>query len=217
MIGPNKPFNSIGEEEMIAAAGAVVTRPLSGYLAGQERGGFSVRALEDAWCETFGVKHAIACNSSTSALLAACEAVDISMDTNVITTPFTMSATAAAPAFLGADITFADVDPLTFSLAGPFCSDEIKATKAMVITNLFGHPASLHKARAMADMRGWKLIEDNAQSPFAMENGKYAGTIGHIGCWSLNIHKPIQCGEGGVCTTDDDELAARMRAFINHG
>jgi len=66
MIGPIKPFNSIGEEEMVAAAGAVVTRPLSGYLAGQERGGFSVRALEDAWCETFGVKHAIACSNGTT-------------------------------------------------------------------------------------------------------------------------------------------------------
>src|SRR6185369_16882314 len=106
--GNIKPFNSIGEEEMIAAAGAVVTRPLSGYLAGRARGGFSVRALEDAWCETFGVKHAIACNSATSALLAACEAADVDVYTEVITTPMSMSATTAAPAFFGAEIAYAD-------------------------------------------------------------------------------------------------------------
>lgn len=213
--GNIKPFNSIGEEEMIVAAGAVVSRPLSGYLAGQERGGYHVRALEDAWCETFGVKHAIACNSATSALLAACEAADVGLDTNVLTTPMTMSATSAAPMFMGAKLQYADVEDQTFALAGPF--DRNRDTQAMLVTNLFGHPAMLSKAREICDSFRWILIEDNAQSPFAMESGKYAGTIGHIGCWSLNIHKPIQCGEGGVCTTDDDELAARMRSFINHG
>lgn len=214
MIGPIKPFNSIGRDEFVLAE-AAMHGPLSGYLAGKKRGGHFVCELEDAWCETFGIKHAIACNSATSALLTACDAVDVSSDNDVITTPFTMSATAAAPAFLGANICFADIDPDTFGLAGPF--ERNSRTQAMIVTNLFGHPAALHKAREMCDRFNWYLIEDNAQSPFAMENGKYAGTIGHIGCWSLNIHKAMQCGEGGICTTNDDELAARMRAFINHG
>lgn len=212
--GPIKPFYSIGRLELAAANTTVLDCTLSGYLAGRERGGPHVRALEDAWCETFGVRHAIACNSATSALLAACDAADVGLGTKVLTTPMTMSATSAAPMFMGADLIYADVEDKTFSLAGPFYGDRIKA---VVLTNLFGHPANLSRMRQMCDSFGWVMIEDNAQSPFAMEHGKYAGTVGHIGCWSLNIHKPIQCGEGGICTTDDDELAARMRAFINHG
>ena len=215
VTGHIKPFNTIGKVEAMAAMTAVMNGPLSGYLAGKERGGRNVCALEDAWCEMFGVRHAVACNSATSALLAACDAVGVNSENDVITTPFTMSATAAAPAFLGADIRFVDVDPETFSLAGPFQRNY--RTQAMIVTNLFGHPAPLKRSREMADRFKWYLIEDNAQSPFAMEHGKYAGTIGHIGVWSLNIHKPIQCGEGGICTTDDDGLAAKMRAFINHG
>jgi perosamine synthetase len=215
MIGAIKPFSAIGDEEMTAAAGATIMGPLSGYLAGRERGGRYVCALEDAWCETFSAKHAIACNSATSALLAACAAVDVNADSRVITTPFTMSATAAAPAFLGAEIAFSDIEDSTFSLVGPF--EHLRGTRAMIVTNLFGHPAHLHHARKLCDRFDIALIEDNAQSPFAMEGNKYAGTIGHIGCWSLNVHKHIQCGEGGICTTDNDELAARMRAFINHG
>jgi perosamine synthetase len=218
MIGPIKPFNTIGSYENHNLQPLFFGQgewPLSGYLAGRQRGGYCVRALEDAWCETFGAKHAIACNSATSALLAACEAADVGIDTRVITTPFTMSATAAAPAFLGADIGFADIEDSTFSMVGPF--NKAPTTKALVITNLFGHPAILASCRKMCDRFGWLLIEDNAQSPFAMEGNKYAGTIGHIGCWSLNVHKHIQSGEGGICTTDDDALAARIRAFINHG
>ncbi len=213
--GPIKPYNSITNVEIRAAIAAMDSGPLSGYLAGKERGGPHVCALEDAWCEVFGTKHAVACNSATSALLAACDAVGVEAGVDVITTPFTMSATAAAPLFLGADIRFADIDADTFSLAGPF--ERNYATQAMVTTNLFGHPAFLSKGREMADRFGWKLIEDNAQSPFAMEGNKYAGTVGHIGCWSLNVHKHFHCGEGGICTTDDDDLAAKMRAFINHG
>lgn len=215
MIGPIKPFNSLDLNDLAGLGPLFFDDPLSGYLAGKERGGHYVCALEDAWCETFGVKHAIACNSATSALLAACEAADVGLDTKVLTTPMTMSATSAAPMFMGAELVYADVEDQTFGLGGPFQRE--RNIKASVVTNLFGHPARLVGARQLCDQFGWVLIEDNAQSPFAMQDGKYAGTIGHIGCWSLNIHKPIQCGEGGICTTDDDELAARMRAFINHG
>lgn len=213
MIGPIKPFNSIGEEEMIAAGGAVLMRPLSGYLAGEERGGFYVRALEDAWCETFGVRHAIAVNSATSALLAAAFAADMTFGTHFVCSPMTMSATAAAPMFTGAAPMFVDPDEETFNLS----SHDLPYGCPVVTTNLFGQPSDLGRLRKWCDLNKTYLIEDNAQSPFAMEHGKYAGTIGHIGCWSLNIHKSIQCGEGGVCTTDDDELAERMRNFVNHG
>jgi dTDP-4-amino-4,6-dideoxygalactose transaminase len=61
------------------------------------------------------------------------------------------------------------------------------------------------------------LIEDNAQAPFVKENGKYTGTIGDIGCWSMNVHKAINAGEGGMITTNDDAINNNIRQFINHG
>src|SRR5262249_54308333 len=89
--------------------------------------------------------------------------------------------------------------------------------KAIVAVNLFGHPAKLHELRALADKAGVALIEDNAQSPLARENGRYTGTIGHVGVFSLNYHKHIHAGEGGICTTEDDDLARRMQMIRNHG
>ncbi len=211
-IGTIKPFNGIAQEELVSALAAIDGGPLSGYLAGKSRGGRWVRALEDRWCETFHVKHAIACNSATSGLLAAAFAVGLGPGDKFVVPPMTMSATAAAPMFTGAIPTFCDVEDETFGLAG------IGVGKVVFVTNLFGHPVrDLSIIRECCDYSSHYLIEDNAQSPFAMENGKYAGTIGHIGVWSLNVHKPLQCGEGGIATTDDDELAEKLRNFINHG
>lgn len=212
MIGAIKPFTSIGIDELSAAMLAVKHGPLSGYLAGKARGGRHVCALEDAWCKTFGVKHAIAINSATSGLLAAAFAVGLKPGDHFACPAMTMSATAAAPMFTEATPYFCDVESETFGIKDVWPFDG-----PMFVTNLFGHAAWLDGLRLWCDMHHTVLIEDNSQSPFAMEKGKYAGTIGHIGVWSLNIHKPIQCGEGGICTTDDDDLAAAMRRFINHG
>jgi perosamine synthetase len=222
--GPIRPYNSIGKAEIDAAVAAMEDGPLSGYLAGKERGGKHVCALEDAWCETFGVKHAIAVNSNTSGLMAAAFAVDFEFMDTFACPATTMSATAAAPLLLrGNRIAFQDIEDETFGLhanaahMAAWGTDKTVA-KATFVTNLFGHPARhLSRFRDLHDRFGGYLIEDNAQSPFAMEHGRYAGTIGHIGVWSLNVHKHFQCGEGGICTTDDDDLAAKMRAFINHG
>jgi dTDP-4-amino-4,6-dideoxygalactose transaminase len=188
--------------------------PLSGFLGGMMRGGHYVQRFEELWSRMFHVKHSILVNSATSGLLAACEAAGVRPGTIVETTPFTMSATAAAARFLGADIWFGDIEEDTFCLDRLSWNRNIKAT---IVTNLFGHPARLRTMREEADQMGRILIEDNAQAPMAMEDGKYTGTIGHIGVFSLNIHKHIQCGEGGVICTQDDGLAKEMRGFINHG
>lgn len=170
--------------------------------------------LEEEWAAMFGSKHAIACNSATSGLLAACEAARIKLrkEKMLISVPaFTMSATAAAPALLKHAIYFEDCEDETF------CNDTmLLSADVTIVTNLFGHPAPLHLFKKHADERGQILIEDNAQAIMAMENGKFTGTIGHIGVFSLNVHKHIQAGEGGVCVTDDEKLATYMRMFINH-
>jgi dTDP-4-amino-4,6-dideoxygalactose transaminase len=218
MIGEIKPFNSFALADWEALADFVyrVGRqhiPLSGYLAGKERGGRFVCELEDAWAKTFKVKHAIACNSATSGLLAAAFAVGLKPGDHFAVPAMTMSATAAAPMFTGAEPYFVDVEDETFGLV---CGPMPDTTKAIFSTNLFGHPSPLGRNEWDKNC-GTYLIEDNSQSPFAWAHDRYAGTMGHIGVFSLNVHKPIQCGEGGMVVTDDDRLAARMRAFINHG
>jgi len=214
MIGPVKPFNSIGPEEKMEASIAMVGA-LSGYLAGKERGGYFVRSLEDAWCETFGVKHAIACNSNTSGLMAASFVVGLRRRDHFVCPAMTMSATAAAPMFTGATPLFADVSDIDFGLKCPPMPDTVKA---IFTTNLFGHASELGRNEwAVSKTDPVYLIEDNAQSPFAMAHGRHVGTLGTIGVYSLNVHKPLQAGEGGIIVTNDDAIAAELRAFINHG
>ena len=212
-------FNTIGRAERLDAQDVLHHGPLSGFLGGEDKGGEWVDRLERRWCKEFGSTHAIAVNSATSGLLAACHAIGVTNE-EVIVSPYTMSATAAAPLFLGGGLIFMDIDPMHYCL-DPRQVTQIKPResryKAIIATNLFGHPAELDKLRKIAHINDAYLIEDNAQAPFAMENGSYAGTIGDIGVFSLNVHKHLQSGEGGVVVTDDDDFADAIRLFINHG
>lgn len=212
-VGPLEKFNTIGNIEKAVVGNVFDTGVLSGFLGGQLHGGPYVQRLEELWAAKFDVKHAIACNSATSGLLAAAFAVQLGPRDEFITTPYTMSATVAAPSFTGATPRFADIEEETFTLNSGF----IPGARAMVITNLFGHPGYLDAFRKWCDSTNIYLIEDNAQSPLAIEGNRYAGTVGHIGVFSLNVHKHIQCGEGGIIATNDDALADRLRLFINHG
>jgi perosamine synthetase len=218
---PFAPYNRIGEAERAAADRVLTTGVLSGFVGAQGpdfNGGPEVQALESEWCATFGAQHAISVNSATSGLYAALGAAQIGPGDEVIVPPYTMSATAMAPLVYGAIPVFADIEEDTF------CLDPVQVrrmigvkTRAILAVNLFGHPARLHELRALADEKGLLLIEDNAQAPLATEFDRYAGTVGHIGVFSLNRHKHIQTGEGGICTTDDADLALRLRLIRNHG
>ena len=218
---PLVPFNRIGDEEARAVADVVRNGKLSGFVGApgpQFDGGDMVRALEVAWRERFGVEHAVAMNSATSGLYAAVGAVGVGSGDEVIVPPYTMSATVMAPLVYGATPVFADIEPETFCIDPTSVRAAITdRSRAIIAVNLFGHPARLEELRAIADDHGLALIEDNAQSPFATENGRYAGTIGHIGVFSLNRHKHIQSGEGGVCVTADSDLALKLRLIRNHG
>ena len=125
-----------------------------------------------------------------------------------------MSAIAAIPKLLGIHPTFVDIDE-------HYCIDiaklQIDEGDLVIAVNMFGHPAALHNLREKCDNCNSLLIEDNAQAPWATENDTYTGTIGHLGCWSFNVHKFVQAGEGGMVTTNDQTLADTMRGFINHG
>jgi perosamine synthetase len=218
---PLAPYNSMGEEEVIALARVARSGKLSCFIGAwcdDFDGGPEIRAFEKAWAERFRARHAISVNSNTSGLVAALGAIRLSPGDEVIVPPMTMSATVMAPLIYGGIPVFVDMEP------DFFCLDPAKVraaitprTRAILAVDLFGHPAALHDLRKLADEKGIYLIEDAAQAPLATENGRYAGTVGHIGVFSLNYHKHIHTGEGGMCCTDDDDLALRLRAIRNHG
>lgn len=218
---PLKPYRAIGEEERHAVDAVLRSGMLSGYVGAwcdAFNGGPVVRELEKEWAKTFRCRHAVAVNSNTTGLIAAVGAAGVGPGDEVIVPPTTMSATAMAPIFYGGIPVFADIETDTFCLDIDKVKEAITPkTRAILAVNLFGHPARLHELRALADRRDLVLIEDNAQAPLAHERGRFAGTIGHIGVFSLNYHKHIHTGEGGVCATDDDRLADRLRMIRNHG
>jgi dTDP-4-amino-4,6-dideoxygalactose transaminase len=218
---PFRPYMTIGAEERAAVDRVMSSGRLSGFIGAwcdEFGGGPEIVKFEAAWRTKFGVKHAISVNSNTSGMIAAMGAVGVGPGDEVIVPPYTMSATAMAPLFYGGIPVFADVDSETYCLD----VDSVRAaitprTRAILVVNLFGHAAKLHELRALADEHGLKLVEDNAQSPLATERGRYTGAIGHIGVFSLNYHKHFHTGEGGVCITDDDDLALRLKMIRNHG
>jgi perosamine synthetase len=122
-----------------------------------------------------------------------------------------------APLVYGGIPVFVDIEPQTFCLDVAAVRAAITPrTKAIIAVNLFGHPAALAELAQLASSRGLALIEDNAQGPLAAEGGRYAGTVGDIGVFSLNYHKHIHTGEGGMCVTRDPQLALRLQAIRNH-
>ena len=218
---PLPTYNTIGDEEKKAVLEVLDSGELSGFIAynGKEFwGGRAVLALEKAFVTRFKVNFAVAVNSATSGLHCALYAAGVSPGDEVIVPPYTMSASATTVLFSGAVPIFCDVDAQTFCIDPEKVEELINPrTKAIVAVNLFGQPAALRQLRSLADKHGLTLIEDNSQAPAAKHDGSYTATIGHMGVFSFNRHKTMQCGEGGVVITNDEELALRMAMLRNHG
>lgn len=211
---------NIDESEEKAVLEVLRGGHLSGFSARVgERflGGEKVQEFEENLAKYFNVKHAITFNSATSALHGCMAAVGVGPGDEVITSPYTMSATAASIVMTNGVPVFADIEQSTF---GPDPESVKKAitpqTKAILTVNLFGHPSRLNELKDIADKNGIILVEDNAQSPGINYKGKMCGTVGDIGVLSLNYHKAIQTGEGGVAITNNDEHAEHLRLVRNH-
>lgn len=219
-----KPFqfnNAIGEEERRAVLAVLDRGELSGFIASPGEpfwGGEAVRELQRMFCEHYGMKHAVAVNSATSGLLCALSATGIGPGDEVITSPYTMSATSTVALMLGAVPVFADIEEETFGIDPASVEANITPhTKAIIAVNIFGHAARLTELRVIADRHGLFLIEDNAQAPDALHQGRLTGTIGDLSVFSFNRHKTMQSGEGGVVLTNSDKLFEKAALMRNHG
>lgn len=213
-------FNTIGDDDISAAVEVLKSGVLSAYIGAPGAGfmgGPRVRALEAAAAAHFGVRHAIAVNSWTSGLVAAVGAIGVEPGDEIITTPWTMAATATAILHFNAIPVFADIDPATFNIDPESVRRQIgPRTRAIMAVDIFGQSAAMDELRAIAKQHGLRLISDTAQAPGARYGDRFAGTLADIGGYSLNYHKHIHCGEGGILVTDDDRLAERLCLIRNH-
>lgn len=213
--------NFIGAEEKRAVLEVLDSGNLSQFVGSwcpDFFGGPKVRAFEEAWAVACGAKFAIAVNSNTSGLVAAVGAAGVAPGDEVLVPPYSMAASATSIVAYGGIPVFCDIDPVTFCISPAEIRRKITPrTRAIMAVHLFGHPAEMDEIMALARAHGLAVIEDAAQAPGALYKGRPVGGLGGMTVFSLNYHKHIHTGEGGVITTDDPDLAERLQLIRNHG
>lgn len=212
---------------------------INGVLeSGQFILGPTVKNFESAVAEYLGVKHAIGVNSGTDALVIGLRALDVGPGDEVITTPFSFFATAESISNIGAKPVFVDIQPATFNIDPDLIEAAITPqTKAIMPVHLYGNPATMAQIMDIARKHSLKVIEDCAQSFGAVYkgdcgdcnqtckettreqlSGQYVGTIGDVGAFSFFPTKNLGAyGDGGLITTNDDDVAALARMLRVHG
>ena len=176
-----------------------------------------VKRLEDEFAAMIGVRHVVAVNNGTTALIAAMQVLDLQPGDEVITSPFTFVATLNAVLQTGATVRFADIDPVTFNVDPASVEALVNdRTRALLPVHLYGQCADMEAIDALARRYDLALVEDAAQAHGADVAGRSAGAWG-IGCFSLYATKNLTSGEGGLISTDDDEVADRLRLLRNQG
>ncbi|MFN3763821.1 MAG: DegT/DnrJ/EryC1/StrS family aminotransferase, partial [Anaerolineae bacterium] len=176
-----------------------------------------VQAFEEAFARYCGVKYAVATSSGTTALHVALLAHGIGPGDEVITTPFTFIASANSILYVGARPVFVDIDPATFNICPDLLESAITPrTKAIMPVHLFGLPADMDPILEVAERYGLMVIEDACQSHGAEYKGKRVGSFG-TGCFSFYPTKNITTAEGGMITTNDEQIAEKCRVIRQHG
>jgi perosamine synthetase len=212
MILINAP--QIGQEEV----DAVVNVLKSGILTSGLGAGPRVIEFESAFAKFVKAKQAIAVNSGTAALHCALAAAGVKSGSEVVLPSFTFVATAEVVVFNRAKPVFVDIDPETYTVS-PTCIKKAltKKTKAIVPVDLYGMPADMKPIREIADKHGLKIVEDAAQAHGALYKDKPLGALADATCWSFYGSKNMTTGEGGMITTNDDEIAEMPRFIRSHG
>lgn len=199
-------------EELMTAIARVVASQR--FILGPE-----VCALEEEIARYVGTKYAIGCASGSDALLLALMALEVGPGDEVITTPYTFFATASAIVRLGARPVFVDIDPQTYNINPRAIEQAICArTRAIIPVHLFGQCADMRAIQKICARHSIPIIEDAAQAIGAEDDGRRAGSMGAIGCFSFYPTKNLGAmGDGGMLTTNDDALAQRLRMLRAHG
>jgi dTDP-4-amino-4,6-dideoxygalactose transaminase len=187
--------------------------------SGRYIGGPVVASFEQQFADYTAVSECVGCNSGTDALFLALRALNIGAGDEVITTPFTFIATAEVISAVGAKPVFVDIDATTFNLNVKQLAAAITPkTKAIIPVHLFGQPVDLTALMDVAEAHNLLVVEDCAQSTGASWTGQKVGSIGHIGCFSFYPTKNLGAyGDGGAITTNDPEIAAKLRVLKEHG
>jgi dTDP-4-amino-4,6-dideoxygalactose transaminase len=181
------------------------------YWAGKKVKEFCARTAS-----LYGAQYAVAASSGTAAIHAALGAVGVSEGDEVIVSPITDMGSLIGILFQNAIPVFADLDPHTYNMDVRSIKSRISdKTKAIVAVHLAGNPSDMDEIMALAEKHNLYVVEDCAQTPLALYKGRYAGTIGHIGCFSTNDFKHISTGDGGVLVTNDEALYKKAFGFAD--
>jgi dTDP-4-amino-4,6-dideoxygalactose transaminase len=201
---------TLGAEEIQALADAINSGTLT-----STKGRF-VKAFETGFAESIGVKYAYACASGTAAVHLAVAAVNPNPGDEIITSPITDMGALTPILYQGAIPVFADVDERTCNVTAETIAERLSdRTKAIIVTHLFGNPCDMDAIMEVAATRDIPVIEDCAQSFLATFGQRPVGSIGRVGCFSLQQGKHITTGEGGIVVTNDDATARHMYLYIN--
>lgn len=207
---------SIGEDEI----NEVVDSLRTGWVTT----GPKVALFEKSFAREVGAEFALAVNSATAGLHLALEAVGVGPGDKVITTPFTFTATAEVIRYLGADPVFVDIDAETLNLSADELEKNLeelqvegRSVKAVIPVHYAGYPCDMDRIMGLSERFGFKVVEDAAHAFPARYHGRTIGSIGHITVFSFYATKTITTGEGGMITTDDEEIAKRIRVMRLHG
>lgn len=181
--------------------------------------GDNVQAFEKEFAAFCGVKHGIGISDGTSALHVILRAMDIGPGDEVITVPNTFIATAEAITMAGASMVLVDIDPATYLMDLDKVEEKITPrTKAIMPVHLYGQMVNMDRLREIADRHGLRIIEDTCQAHGAEFNGRQAAGLGDAAAYSFYFSKNLGAyGEGGFVTTNNDELARKVRMIRDHG
>ncbi|MCA5587798.1 DegT/DnrJ/EryC1/StrS family aminotransferase [Finegoldia magna] len=181
--------------------------------------GENVKQFEKEIAEKIGVKHAITVGNGTDALIIALKSLGIKEGDEVITTDYTFFATAEAIRFVGATPVFCDVELDTYNIDPSQIEEKITdKTKAIVCVHLFGNACKMDEINDIAKRHNLYVVEDAAQAINSQYKGKNVGNLGDVACFSFFPTKNLGCfGDGGMITTNDDDLATIIRALKVHG
>jgi len=201
---------TLGQEEI-----SLLTDVINSGTLTSTKGTF-VATLEARFGDLLGVRHVCACSSGTAAVHAAIAAINPNPGDEVITSAVTDMGALTPILYQGAVPVFADVDSRTCNLTARTIEDRLSdRTRAIIVTHLFGNPCNMQEIMELAGARNIPVIEDCAQAYLARHDSQLVGTIGTIGCFSLQQGKHITTGEGGIITTNDDALGRRIFLFVN--